>query len=293
MKISASIVVPVYNEQESVRHTLTALKDVCTQCMAEFEIIAVDDCSRDGSGAVLDSLAASGITVIHHPTNRGYGASLKTGITVAQFPWILITDADGTYPIDRITDLVLHADRADMVVGARTGKKVSDTLARSIGRGFVRRFASYVAGYVIPDVNSGLRLFKKSVALNFWHLFPERFSFTTTITVACHTANLPVVYVPIDYHKRTGASSIKPVKDFVGFMSLIGRLAVYFRPLKVFLPLSSALFILGVVVLVGSWLFLPTILDSTFAILVTASLQTLFFGLIADMIIRRIYSRIS
>ena len=287
-----SVVVPVYNEAGAVGDTLKTISETLTAKHIEHEIIAVNDGSKDQSQAILDALAIPHLKVIHHPENRGYGSSLKTGIKAAQHPWILITDSDGTYPIDRIPDLVEHLDNYDMVVASREKngiQRVHDTIARKIGRGLVRWFASYVTGHQIKDINSGMRIFKKEDAQRFWHLFPEGFSFTTTITVASHNHGNTIKYVPIDYFKRAGVSSIKPAKDFVGFMSLIMRLAVYYKPLRVFVPISIILLGLSIIVLFGSWFFLGRILDSTFAILVIASLQTLFFGMIAEMIVKRFY----
>lgn len=284
-----SVVIPVFNEAGAVAATLASLRETLTKSAVAYEIIAVNDASTDGSRDILDTLHIGDATVIHHPQNRGYGASLKTGIQAAKYPWILIADADGTYPIDRIPDLLAHTHDHDMVVGARTGDNVHDTLFRGVGRWIVRRFASYIADANIEDINSGMRVFKKAHAEKFWHLFPERFSFTSTISVASHTNGHAVKYVPIDYYKRAGKSSIKPAKDFVGFLSLITRLAIYFKPLKVFVPISIGLGALAVGVLIGSSIWLPHILDSTFAILSMAALQTLFFGLIAEMIVKRFY----
>lgn len=288
---SVSVIIPAFNEQDSLRETIDKILKVLRNSGSNFELIVVNDGSNDKSKMVLDSINNEKVRVIHHPTNRGYGASLKTGIKNSKHPWILITDADGTYPIDRIPDLISQAGNYDMVIGARVGKKVSDTISRAIGRGIIRRFASYVAGEKITDINSGLRIFRRRDALRFWHLFPDGFSFTTTITVASHTIGNSVKYVAIDYYKRSGKSSIKPIRDFIGFTSLIARLALYFRPLKVFAPIATMLFILAWIVLVGSWLFLPRILDASFAILIIASFQTLFLGLLADMIVKKMYAK--
>jgi glycosyltransferase involved in cell wall biosynthesis len=289
---SISIVIPVYNEAGAVAETLRAISHILNSHQVNYEIIAVNDGSKDNSGAILDALEIPNLRVIHHVENRGYGSALKAGIKAAQYPWILISDSDGTYPIDRIPDLIAHLDTYDMVVASREkipGQKVHDTFSRKIGRGIVRGFASYITGHSIKDINSGMRIFKKEDAEQFWHLFPERFSFTSTSTVASLNSGKLIKYVPIDYYKRAGNSSIKPAKDFVGFMSLLTRLAIYYKPLRVFVPLSIILLILGFVVLVGSWLFLGRIMDATFSILIIASLQTLFFGLIAEMIVKRFY----
>lgn len=290
MKPSVSIIVPVYNEKESVEKTLRDLVSVCASCTAEFEIIAINDNSSDGSGDVLAAFNTSEITVINHPVNRGYGASLKSGIRVARFPWILIVDADGTYPINKIPELISLSDECDMVVGSRNGDKVHDTFLRSIGRGMVRKFASYISGHKIQDINSGLRIFKKEDALRFWHLFPEGFSFTSTITVAEHSHSLSVKYLPIDYHKRVGKSSIRPIKDFFGFMSLIAKLAIYFKPLKVFIPAGIFLIVLAMALVVGGYFWFGQIFDATFAVIFITGIQVFIFGFIADMIVKRFYS---
>ncbi len=291
-KRNISVVIPVFNEAGTVASTLNSISQILIANAISHEIIAVNDGSNDQGGVILNNLTIPNLRVIHHPENRGYGSALKTGIKAAQHPWILITDSDGTYPIDRIPDLVVHLDTYDMVVASREknhDQKVHDTLARKIGRGLIRWFASYVTGHEIKDINSGMRIFKKEDAERFWHLFPDGFSFTSTITVASHNHGNSIKYIPIDYYKRVGNSSIKPAKDFVGFISLITRLSIYYKPLRVFVPISIGLFVVAFGVLFGSWYFLGRIMDATFAIIIIASLQTLFFGLITEMIVKRFY----
>lgn len=288
--IKVSVIIPVFNEEGALSATFSSVSKILTENSVEHEIIAVNDGSNDNSGSILNNLKIDKLNVIHHRTNRGYGASLKTGIRSSKYPWILITDADGTYPINRIPDLIKHAKDNDMVVGSRSGGKVHDTFFRKIGRGIVRKFASYVTGADIKDINSGLRIFKKEDAEKFWHLFPEGFSFTTTITVASHTKGNKIEYLPIDYYKRAGQSSIKPAKDFVGFLSLIARLAIYYRPLKVFVPVALLLFFASWFVLLYSYFIMHQIMDATFAVLVISSVQIMIFGFIADMIVKRFYN---
>jgi len=233
-----SIIIPVYNEEDGIAATLDDIQKICENLPAPHEIITVDDGSTDRTADVLSGY--SGLRAIAHLSNRGYGAALKTGIRHAKYPLIVITDADGTYPNERIPDLLLLAERADMVVGARTGKNVQYSKLRSIPKYFLVRFAQWIARSPIPDLNSGLRIFRKPIAEKFLHILPDGFSFTTTITLAMLTNNYIVLYEPIDYYFRTGKSKIRPIRDTLGFVQLILRTGVYFAPLRIFLPVAFA-----------------------------------------------------
>src|SRR5262249_30531562 len=158
---------------------------------------------------------------------------------------LAITDADGTYPIDDITNLARQTDGFDMVVGARTGSHVKIPFVRRPAKWFINQLANYLSGHKIPDLNSGLRLFKRELAERFFSLFPEGFSFTTTITVSGLTNGYQVKFVPVNYFKRVGQSSISPLRDFFGFMFLVVRLVTYFKPLNVFLPAATVIFMIG------------------------------------------------
>lgn len=289
MKIS--IVIPVYNEEAAVAGTIKNIKDVLKNLDNEYEIILVNDGSTDNTQKILSSISEDKVSIIHHRHNLGYGASLKTGISASKYEWILITDADGTYPIDQIPALIKNAEGYDMVVGSRTGELVKDNIPRMIGRNIIRKFASYVSQADIKDINSGFRIFKKETAKQFWHLYPNGFSFTSTITVACFTTKKEVKYIPINYFKRSGKSSIKPAKDFIGFVTLITKLAIYFNPLRVFVPLFLIFFSLSWVVLAYGYFVKGEILDVTWSILLTTSLQIIIFGFLADMIVKRFYQK--
>jgi hypothetical protein len=175
-----------------------------------------------------------------------------------------------------------------MVVGARTGSNVNIPLLRKPAKWIISKFANYICEENIPDLNSGLRIFKKEIALRFFPLFPERFSFTTTITMASITNNYRVKFIPIDYMKRNkdSKSSIKPLRDFVGFMSLILRMSIYFKPLKIFVPIGGVLFAAGLIKGFVDF-FRLDYFGSGNVMVVLAGLQILFLGLLADLIIRR------
>jgi glycosyltransferase involved in cell wall biosynthesis len=237
------VIVPAFNEAAHVAGQVRAVREVLEQSGWEFEIIVVDDGSSDHTA---QQALSTGVRVLRHRRNRGYGAALKRGIAAARFDWILITDADGTYPASAIPELLGLARENDMVVGARTGQTVKIPMVRRPAKWFLGRLASYLAGRKLPDLNSGLRLMRKDLVEKYLHLLPSGFSFTTTITLASACNDHPVEYVPINYHARLGESKIRS-RHAYDFLLLILRTIVFFNPLKVFLPIGGLLALVGMV----------------------------------------------
>ena len=278
-----SIIIPVYNEEGAIASTLAAVDETMRPTGRGYEVLVVDDGSADGTAT---ALAAAGARVVRHRANRGYGAALKTGIRATAHPLIAILDADGTYPIARLPELLARADEADMVVGARTGGSVHVPALRRPVKWLLTRVANLLSGHRIPDLNSGMRVFRRDLAERFFGLYPQGFSFTSTITLASHINGYRVEYVPIDYYRRTGASSIRPVRDTLNFFLLIVRMVVTFRPLNVFLPTAAALLVLGAI---------KAALDFSrtgafgvgSAILILTAIQIALMGLLADLVTRR------
>ena len=283
MPESVSIIIPVYNEDGAIASTLAAVDATMRATGRPYEVLVVDDGSTDGTA---DVLAGTSARVLRHRANRGYGAALKTGIRATVHPLIAILDADGTYPIARLPELLAELDEADMVVGARTGGSVHVPVFRRPVKWLLTRVANLLSGHRIPDLNSGMRVFRRELAMRFFGLFPDGFSFTSTITLASHINGYRVEYVPIDYYRRTGASSIRPVRDTLNFFLLIVRMVVTFRPLNVFLPTAAALLVLGTV---------KAALDFSrtgafgvgAAILILTAIQIALMGLLADLVTRR------
>ena len=283
-----SIVVPVYNEEGIVAETASSLTKVAQNLGSECEVIFVNDGSGDGTAEALSKV--SGIRVICHANNRGYGAALKTGICAAKHRWIAITDADGTYPNQRIPELLglAQAQGCDMVVVSRTSAKVHIPLIRRPAKWLLSALASYLAGYEIQDLNSGLRVMKKDVVMRFAKILPDGFSFTTTITLAMLTNGNLVEYIPIDYHKRKGKSKIRPVRDTLNFVQLIIRTVLYFNPLKIFIPLSVLLVISAFLLSFTSWFLTGKIMDTGTGLLLMSALLVMAIGMLADLIDKRI-----
>lgn len=284
-----SIVVPAYNEEQGISGVLEQLCSLAQQSDFPYEILVVDDGSQDKTAALVAGFAE--VTLLRHPHNRGYGAALKTAIRQAQHEIICITDADGTYPNARIPELVarLQADKA-MVVGARTGQEVHIPPVRRPAKWLINQLANLVVGETVPDVNSGLRVFRRSVALRFFKLLPAGFSFTTTITLAMLTNGYQVDYMPIDYHPRLGQSKIRPVRDTLNFIQLILRIGLYFAPLKIFLPLSALCLLTALGWGLFSSLVLGRLADVSTLIIAMTGFQVAMVGLLAELINHRLPS---
>lgn len=240
---NVSIVIPAFNEGLSVREGINELREILAATDIEAEIIIVDDGSKDNTAR---EAKAAGARVIQHKSNRGYGASLKTGILAATYDVIAITDADGTYPAKYLPEMLKELEHADMVVGSRTGADVNIPLSRKPAKWFLRVMANYVSNTKIPDLNSGLRVFRRDVVIQYFAILSDQFSFTTTITLAMLCDKYAVTYLPIDYRKRQGKSKIMPW-DAGSFAVLIMRVAMLFRPLRVFLPIALVCILYGVI----------------------------------------------
>ena len=283
---TCAIIIPVYNEEGAVADTVTRIQRICSAIHGyAFEIICVNDGSSDNSGKILASLP--GITVLTHRVNRGYGAALRTGLDYSTQNWIFITDADGTYPLEELSSLLACAETGvDMVVGSRGGAGINRSPFRQLARWVLRKMVHGLTGVMVPDLNSGMRVFRRSLYTEFRHLLPFGFSFTTTLTVASLYSGCRVEYIAIHYERRVGQSNIKPVKDFFGFVMLIVRLASYFEPLRFFLPASFLLLAIGVLRAIRDIIVVNQIGALSVILLLTA-FQVFAFGVIADVIVRR------
>lgn len=282
LQSSVSVLIPACDEEASLSDTVADVNKHRT-AFKEMEIIVINDGSRDRTGEIARSLP---VTLIEHETSLGYGASLKDGLRAAKGELVIIVDADGTYPIDEIPRLASAMDASDMVVGARTGELVHIPFARRTGKWIITHLAEYLSRTKIPDLNSGLRIFRRDIALRFSSIYPDGFSFTTTITLAMLTNHYRVKFLPINYRKRTGKSSIHPIRDFINFTILIIRICACFKPLTVFVPPALLLILVGI--LKGTIDYTQQHHLGGLSITMTLTgIQTLFIGLLADLIDQR------
>lgn len=283
-----SVVIPVYNEERALAETVRRVRSGLQRTGQAYEMIVVDDGSRDRTPSILRTL--EGVRALRHEENRGYGASLKTGIRAAQGDVLAIIDADGTYPAEAIPTLsdALRDDLV-MVVGDRSGSGNAFPLLRRPGKAVVNVLAAFLVGRRIPDLNSGMRVMRRSLVEEYFHLLPDGFSFTTTITLAALTNKLGVRWVPIAYAPRLGKSTITfgrgLFQELPNFLALIVRIITYFRPLR-FFALPSALFLaLGFANMVRTLVLERNISDASM-LLIVVGIQIGLMGLLADLIVR-------
>lgn len=279
-----TVIIPVYNEKDGFRDTVAAVQ-AQFQDAPDAEIILVDDGSTDGtSERIRESFPH--VTLIRHGVNRGYGAAIKSGLRAARGDLVGIIDADGTYPADalkRFAGMLRDTPDLDMVVGARDWTPPSRRLAKFV----LRQLAKTLVGRDIPDLNSGLRVFRREWAMRFIHLFPDGFSLTTTQTLAMLSNGASLRYEPIHYARRTGRSKIAPIADTLNFLTLIIRCVLYFNPIKVLLPIAALLFAAGTVTAVWTLLATGRIADITVMTCYFLSIQIGVLAFLADMIAKR------
>jgi len=280
-QIQVSIVIPAFNEGESIGGVVRQIREVMEQTDYTFEILVVDDGSKDST---VETAQSQGVKVIRHEENRGSGASRKTGIRASHGEWILMIDGDGTYPAEAIPEILEPLDGVLQVIGARTVERGSYRLLRSLAKEAIRRLASYIVGKRIPDLNSGLRAFRKSEMLKFLYLIPDGFSCVSSMTLAFLANDLPVKFVPIPYFERIGRSKFHPISDTYRYMLTVIRIVAYFAPLNVFMPLCLLLLGVGIIKGIADLFWTGTLQESDIILFLTGIIIGAI-GILADLIV--------
>ncbi len=283
-----TVLLPTYNEELAIEPVLDEIVAALSQSAIRYEILIVDDASTDATADLAERYAADcwqcPIRVIRCPENRGAGAARKVGIRHAQGDVVVMLDADGTYPAESIPDLLKYFPAYDQVNGARTSEQGTMPWLRVPAKWFIRKLACYLTGTKIPDLNTGLKAFKRDAMLPWLWVVPNGFSCVTTMTLAFLTNGYAVKYVPISYRARIGKSKFHPIRDTAAYLSTVLRMVLYFRPLKVFLPLSAVVNGLGTLMSVLSFVFTGSMQESDIVVL-TAGFMTCMLGLLAEIIV--------
>jgi|HubBroStandDraft_3_1064219.scaffolds.fasta_scaffold26767_3 glycosyltransferase involved in cell wall biosynthesis len=291
-----SIVLPCYNEQGHVVAEIERITEAMDASGYSYELVAYDDASTDETLSRLREVAPQfpNLQVVHFDRNGGSGTVRRIGTQQARGEIVVWTDADMTYPNDRIPELVqlLEKDHAiDQVVGARTSEQGTHKILRVPAKYFIRKLAEKLSNASIPDLNSGLRVFRKKVALPYMRLLPPGFSCVTTITLAFLCNQHDVRYIPIEYAKRSGTSKFHFVKDAYRYILQVLRMVMYFNPLRVLMPV--ALFLLGLGVAKGVYDIIsstadghPLLIAVNTVLIVVTGLIIASLALLADLIVR-------
>ena len=248
-----SFVLPALNEHEGIADTIKECFEAAAALeLNDIEVVVVDDGSTDGTG---DIARKAGATVVRHPAPGGYGRALKAGIEAAKHDTIVILDADGTYPLDRLADFHrLYSEGFDMIVGRRTGPQYRESAMKSPLRMILQFLVETTTGQRVPDVNSGLRMFSRGTIRPYFSRLSETFSFSTSSTLAYKMTGKFVTYVDIDYRERAGVTKVRLFRDSLRTLQFIIQAILYYNPLKIFLLVSLGCVGLSVVLFLLAWI---------------------------------------
>lgn len=271
-----SIVIPVYNEAEVIGEVLQEL--IFIGRGKNWEIIVVDDASLDNS---LEVISQFEVVLLRNSVNKGYGAALKHGIREAKADHVLIMDGDGQHDPSEIEHLLPFTEHYDLVVGARN-QIIHSSLWRMPGKWLLGFLANYLTRQKIPDINSGLRVYKREIILKYLTICPDRFSFSTTSLLAFLSDHYNVKFVDIKIRKRVGKSSVTVRTGFESILSIL-RIITLFNPLRIFIPVSFIISGIGILFFLYTYLLLNRGSVSALIILLIGIL-IFFFGLVSDQI---------
>jgi polyisoprenyl-phosphate glycosyltransferase len=286
-----SIVLPCYNEQD---HVVAEVERICEAMDASgyaYELVAYDDASTDETFTRLHEVAPRfpHLRIVHFDRNGGAGTVRRVGTQRARGEIVVWTDADMTYPNERIPELVQMLEKdlsLDQVVGARTSEEGSHKILRVPAKWFIRKLAERLTNTKIPDLNSGLRAFRREVALPYLRLLPPGFSCVTTITIAFLSNQHDLRYIPIDYAKRSGKSKFRFVSDAYRYILQVLRMVMYFNPLKVLMPVALTLLGIGIAKGIFDLVVHPLRFAVNTVLIFVTGLIIASLALLADLIVR-------
>jgi glycosyltransferase involved in cell wall biosynthesis len=286
-----SIILPCHNEEGHVVAEVARICEAMDASGYDYELVAYDDASTDGTLARLYEAAPQypHLQVVHFHRNGGSGTVRRIGTQQARGEIVVWTDADMTYPNERIPEFVQMLEKEptlDQVVGARTSEEGTHKVLRVPAKWFIRKIAEVLTNSQIPDLNSGLRAFRRRVSLPYLRLLPPGFSCVTTITIAFLSNQHDVRYVPIEYAKRSGKSKFRFVSDAYRYILQVLRMVMYFNPLKVLMPVALALLALGIAKGIFDMVVHPLLFSINTVLIFVSGLIIASLALLADLIVR-------
>ena len=275
-KTQVTLIIPTFNETQN----LAGILEKTTNVDAPIEILIIDDGSSDD---LRINPALNNVRIIHHPYNIGNGAAIKTGIRAARGGVLIFMDGDGQHDPADIPILMEHTQQYDMVVGTRTNSQHA-SLSRCAMNRIFNRLASYVTGFQIQDLTSGFRAMKVQTARDLLPLLPNGYSWPTTSTLVLLRSGSSVKYVPINVRPRQhGRSQIRPVRDGIRFFLIIMKICTLYSPFRIFLPVSGAMFLLGLINYAYTY-FTAGRFTNMSALMFTAAVIIFMMGMISEQI---------
>lgn len=283
--VDVSIVLATYNEEKSIKEEIERIKKAMDSSKYSYEVIVVDDGSKDKTPDIVEK-KFPWVKLFRRPVNYGTGTARKFGTESAKGEYVVWSDADLTYPNYIIPQLIPHLDQYDQVIGARKTEEGEQRFLRIPAKWFIKKLAIFLSGKNIPDLNSGLRAFKREVGLRYLHMLPPGFSCVATMTLAFLINGHPVKFIPIDYFKRVGKSKFHPIKSTWEYLIQVIRMIMFFNPLKIFLPISIFLMIIGIGKFVYDIIFWHFSIKGSTIVALMIAIQVFVFGLLAELIVK-------
>ena len=282
-KIEVSIIIPAYDEAENIGGLIKEIKNF----HPDFEVIVINDGSKDDTGGVAKD---AGAIVYSHPYNIGNGAAIKSGIRIASGDVLVFMDGDGQHDPGDIAKFLEYLPEFDMVVGVRP-KGQQSSWGRALGNKVYNWLASYVAKFRIQDLTSGFRAVKSDIALGFLYLLPNTYSYPTTMTLSVLRSGRSLKYVPIHtLSRKNGRSNIKIFRDGIRFFLIITKICTLYSPMRVFLPISFMIFMLGLIYYIYTFFAWGRFTNMS-ALLFTTSVVIFMMGLISEQICQMRFER--
>ena len=273
---SITVVIPAFNEEKTIADVIRRVR----QYVPEARILVIDDGSSD---ATAPEASKAGADVFSHPLNKGNGAAIKTALRAIAGGRVAIVDGDGQHDPQELPQLLSKLDQFDLVVGARMFAKGEGSILRNIGNLFLRRLASFLSEQKIPDLTSGFRAFRHSVATRFLHLYPNGYSFPSTSTLSFIAAGYNVAFVPIEVRPRPPetVSKLRPFRDGFNFIMFILRIITLANPNKIFFPTGLVLVLAGIALTIRNLVLFAQFSGGT-VLFLAGGINIIFFGLILD-----------
>jgi glycosyltransferase involved in cell wall biosynthesis len=281
--IDLTVLLPAFNEQEAIEEVVSDTRSALRDWPGLWEILVIDDASTDATAARAE---AAGVRVIRRPERGGSGASRKAGTRAARGRTIAMMDADGSYDPSALPGMLQFLPAFAQVNGARESEQGTMKLLRFVAKLVIRKMAELISGRRIPDLNTGMKVYDRDLMMRYLWCIPDGFSCVSSMTLAFLTNGHPVKYVNVRYRKRIGQSKFHPMRDAVNYAATVVRLVMYFRPLRVFVPLSLLLAVCAVVHACVRWVLRgqANLADSD-VILMVGAVVVLAIGLLADLIV--------